>query len=335
MLTVLLAIAAILFYYLPPYVADVWSLASDRPLATVLREELSGFQFPRFSVSWVTAPIAFAMLLAIIILLLTGGREKENTQPNQGVEDLNAEHAKEVKRLNDRIAELERDKADLESTIDKNIKAHEETQKALKRAQESAATHSLRANIRDGELSTLKTQLEIVLADKEELNAKLSQKDEQLDILRKELDRHTKPQIDITLEEKVHTHLGKQRREYYLIVQSPIAITGLRMEIEELTINGKTHYNIPLRETGDVPPYTRVFTLQPEEKKSFLIIAKEAAQITVYTAMPETIPETLPTNRFIVVARADNSLPRRKRIYYWAGVNAQWGITFDDHLSLL
>lgn len=111
-LTVILAIVAFLLVQLPPYVADVWSLASDRPLATVLTEQLSGFQF---SVGWVTTPIAFAMLLTIIVLLLTGGREKEDTQPSQSVEDLNAEHAKEIKKLSDRIEELEDQKAALES----------------------------------------------------------------------------------------------------------------------------------------------------------------------------------------------------------------------------
>jgi hypothetical protein len=119
----------------------------------VLGEQLNGFRASGFSVGWVTTPIAYAMLLTIIILLLTGGREKEDTQPNQGIEDLNAEHAKEIKRLSDRIEELERDKIDLEATIVNSRRTNDETQKALVRAQESATTHSIRANMRDNDLA--------------------------------------------------------------------------------------------------------------------------------------------------------------------------------------
>ncbi len=102
----LLAALSFLFIFLPPYVADVWALASDRPVVTVVREQLSGLQVPPFSVTWITTTIGLAALFTIIVLLLTGGRETAATT---------TEALAEVQRLKDRIQELERENLNLSS----------------------------------------------------------------------------------------------------------------------------------------------------------------------------------------------------------------------------
>lgn len=99
-IALLLAALSFLFIFLPPYASDVWALTSDRPLFTVLREQLSGLQSSQFSVAWVTTPIGFIGLFTILYLLVAGRREIQPPADSQ--------------LLNDRIAELEREKTALE-----------------------------------------------------------------------------------------------------------------------------------------------------------------------------------------------------------------------------
>lgn len=107
----LIAVVAFLIKELPPYVSDVWALGSDRPLATVIREELSDISLSQFSISWITTPLGLGALFAIIVLLLTGKREAQTE--NDRIAGLNDEHAKEMGKLSGEKAALEKELGDL------------------------------------------------------------------------------------------------------------------------------------------------------------------------------------------------------------------------------
>lgn len=216
-----------------------------------------------------------------------------------------ANHSETLQRLNDRIAELEREKAERTGILE-----------------------GLNKRIRE-----LEDQKDSLIIEVQQRKVDLFSLESDLQKLRDELDRYKKPLVDITLEEETLTHLSQRRLGYYLIVSSPVTINGLRMEIEELKVGDKTYYNVPLRETGDAEPYQLAFCLEPEEKKSFLVATKDdSGNVTLYTATPEISAVRLPTVRFIIVARGINTLPLRKSLYFATGMNGKWNVSLSDQL---
>jgi hypothetical protein len=183
-----LAVLSFFFIFLPQWGSSVWQLFSEKPFFVWLSDKVRTMQLA-FSPNWITAPLGLIGILFIVYLLFRRRAKADESQSDEPTTTTKQIPAADVE-IQDRITEQEDDIASVEkeredfrreaesvhaadaeklkdlegeiTTLKHDGEVADRTIQQLKaavgRARESAETHSLRANIRDGEIATLQTK---------------------------------------------------------------------------------------------------------------------------------------------------------------------------------
>lgn len=99
--------------------------------------------------------------------------------------------------------------------------------------------------------------------------------------------------------------------------KSGSTINDLRVEIEEIVVNGVRIVKIPLQEMRDTAPYKRDFVLHDDETIFFRVLKKlpDENRITLCSASPDApSPLNLQEYEFVITARGSNVPPSKLRM---------------------